>query len=132
MFKRLLVAPALAALLAVSVPAGAGELGIDVVFSDNDARIIRAWYRDHGGDHVGYHSPKAKGKKSLPPGIAKNLQRGKPLPPGIAKQALPSGLDELLGPPPRGYERLELAGKILLVEVATRVIHDVLEDLVLG
>lgn len=28
----------------------------------------------------------------LPPGIAKNVARGKPLPPGIAKRALPSGL----------------------------------------
>jgi hypothetical protein len=132
MFNRILIATALTALLSVSVPAPAGELGIGIVFSDNEAKIIRAWYRDHGGDHVGYHSSKAKGRKSLPPGIAKNLQRGKPLPPGIAKQALPSALDELLGPPPRGYERLELAGRILLVEVATRVIHDVLEDLVLG
>ena len=31
-----------------------------------------------------------------------------------------------------GYERVELAGRILLVEVATQVIRDVLEDLVLG
>ncbi len=30
--------------------------------------------------------------KPLPPGIAKNLQRGKPLPPGIAKRQLPAPL----------------------------------------
>ena len=130
MFKRLLIAPALAALLCVAAPVDASEVGIGIIFSDNEAKIIRAYYREHGGD-AGYYA-KGKGRKSLPPGIAKNLQRGKPLPPGIARQALPSGLDALLPPPPRGYERLELAGKILLVEIATQVIHDVLEDLVLG
>ena len=30
--------------------------------------------------------------KSLPPGIRKNLARGKPLPPGIAKQVAPNSL----------------------------------------
>ena len=68
----------------------------------------------------------------LPPGIAKNLQRGKPLPPGIAKQVLPSGLIAQLPPPPKGFERIEVAGKVLLVEIATQVIHDVLEDIILG
>ena len=32
------------------------------------------------------------GYSSLPPGIAKNLARGKPLPPGIAKKAVPAGM----------------------------------------
>ena len=30
--------------------------------------------------------------EALPPGIAKNVARGKPLPPGIAKKALPADL----------------------------------------
>jgi hypothetical protein len=30
--------------------------------------------------------------KRLPPGVARNLARGKPLPPGIAKRSLPSAL----------------------------------------
>ena len=34
----------------------------------------------------------------LPPGIAKNVARGKPLPPGIAKKALPADLVLTLGP----------------------------------
>ena len=80
---------------------------------------------------VGSNATRPAGK-GLPPGIAKNLRRGKPLPPGIAKQVLPSGLIHLLPPPPHGFERVVLAGKILLVEVATQVIHDVLEDVILG
>ena len=106
----------------------AGDAGVEIVFTDREAKIIRAWYQDHDAYRGG---AKVKGRKSLPPGIAKNLARGKSLPPGIAKQTLPSGLAEQLPPPPRGFERIEVAGKILLVEVATQVIHDVLTDLVL-
>ncbi|MDX1499784.1 MAG: anti-virulence regulator CigR family protein [Woeseiaceae bacterium] len=111
--------------------AAAGEAGIEVVFTDREAKLIRAWYQSHGSDH-GHAGRKHKGRKTLPPGIAKNLARGKPLPPGIAKQALPGGLLEILPPAPRGFERIEVAGKILLVEIATQVIHDVLEDVILG
>lgn len=43
------------------------------------------------------------GYDSLPPGIAKNLARGKPLPPGIAKKTVPA---DMLGQLPSypGYE----------------------------
>ena len=118
-------------MLACAAPVVSGEIGVQVVFTNGEASIIRAYYRDHGSHSIG----KKKGKKSgkgLPPGIAKNLQRGKPLPPGIAKQVLPQSLIDLLPRPPHGYERIILAGKILLVEVATQVIHDVLEDVILG
>ena len=37
-----------------------------------------------GGGYTGY--------KPLPPGIVKNLARGKPLPPGIAKRMVPGGM----------------------------------------
>jgi hypothetical protein len=112
-------------------PATAGEIGVQIGFSDGDISTIRAYYRDHSVAQQGNGKGK-KGAKGLPPGIAKNLQRGKPLPPGIAKQVLPTGLITLLPPAPRGFERIEIAGKILLVEIATQVIHDVLEDVILG
>ncbi len=108
-------------------PATAGELGVAVVFSDKDISIIGTWYKDHASSQ-GKRGKKAKG---LPPGIAKNLAHGKPLPPGIAKQYLPNGLRDLLPPPPRGYERIIVDGKVLLVEIATRVIHDILVDVIL-
>jgi len=126
-FSTILVA----IMLALSVPVIAGELGIQVGFSDGEISTIRAYYRDHSVAQQGNGKGK-KGAKGLPPGIAKNLQRGKPLPPGIAKQVLPTGLMALLPPAPHGFERIELAGKILLVEIATQVIHDVLEDVILG
>ncbi len=111
--------------------ATAGELGVSVVFTSNEISAIRAYYRDNTTNNSNKGNGKGKSGKSLPPGIAKNLQRGKSLPPGIAKQALPISLVDLLPPPAHGYERVEVDGKILLVEIATQVIHDVLEDLIL-
>ena len=67
----------------------------------------------------------------LPPGIAKNLARGKPLPPGIAKQYLPDHVLHRLPPLEAGYEYVVVAGKILLIEIATQVIHDILVDVLL-
>lgn len=130
---RILYYSIAAMILLLSTPVVSGEVGVQVVFSDGEASIIRAYYRDHASTGNGNGMGKGMGKagKSLPPGIAKNLQRGKPLPPGIAKQVLPNGLIHLLPPPPRGFERIVLAGKILLVEAATQVIHDVLEDVIL-
>ena len=72
-------------------------------------------------------SPEQK-QNALPPGIAKNLARGKPLPPGIAKKALPGDLSRRLPPVRDGYERIIVDGRVLLVEIATQVIHDILVD----
>jgi hypothetical protein len=61
---------------------------------------------------------------SLPPGIQKNLARGKPLPPGIAKK-----LDgRLLGKLPRydGYEWQQAGTDLILVAIATGIIYEVL------
>jgi Ni/Co efflux regulator RcnB len=113
----------------LSSPSRAGaEFSVGVVFSDDEISIIATWYRDHDTASQKRDSKKQKG---LPPGIAKNLGRGKPLPPGIAKKYLPDGLRHALPPPPKGYERIIIDGKVLLVEIATRVIHDILVDIVL-
>ncbi|MNJ60135.1 hypothetical protein D3C77_558480 [compost metagenome] len=61
---------------------------------------------------------------ALPPGIQKNLARGKPLPPGIAKK-----LDgRLLGQLPHydGYEWMQAGADLILVTVATGIIYEVL------
>ncbi|MCH7510675.1 MAG: hypothetical protein IIB68_12705 [Proteobacteria bacterium] len=99
------------------------------VFSEVERQIIAEYFHKHG--HSSAKKGKGKGKpRGLPPGIAKNLQRGKPLPPGIAKQHFPVGLIDLLPTAPRGFERIVVGGKIILVEVATQIIHDVLIDVV--
>jgi hypothetical protein len=128
MLKRIYPALLLAILLASSGQSAATELSVQVVFGHDEIAIIHGYYDNHNDQNK--HNK--KGKKSLPPGIARNLQRGKPLPPGIAKQALPSGLLDVLPAAPHGYERIVVGGKVLLVEIATQVIHDIIEDIVFG
>lgn len=131
MFNRIYAVVIAGLLISIASTAIAGEIGVSVVFSDGEISAIRAYYRDHDDYHGGKQGNKKHGGKSLPPGIAKNLQRGKPLPPGIAKQALPGGLINILPPVPRGFERVIIDGRMLLVEIATQVIHDVLEEAIL-
>jgi len=70
---------------------------------------------------------KGKGKKSgLPRGIAKKLARGGTLPPGHAKRYLPSELKTQLPTVPKGYERIESDGQVLLANIATGVISDII------
>ena len=73
-------------------------------------------------DNRGYWNPGA----SLPPGIQKNLARGKPLPPGIGKK-----LDSrLIGRLPHydGYEWQQAGADLLLVAIASGVIYEVLHN----
>ncbi len=101
-------------------------IGTEVAFSDEEIHIIRAHYKSQSGNkRKGYGNQK---QKRLPPGIAKNLARGKPLPPGIAKQSLPHDLLRALPPVRDGHELIIVAGKILLIEIATQVVRDVLSD----
>jgi Ni/Co efflux regulator RcnB len=68
------------------------------------------------------------GYKGLPPGIAKNLARGKPLPPGIAKKAVPSTIVQHLPTYP-DYEWTRCGTDLVLIQIATRVVADVLTDI---
>lgn len=108
-------------------PASAAGIDVDVRFSSSEASIIRDFFQN--ADSTGQRGK--KGRDRLPPGIEKNLARGKPLPPGIAKQALPNDLIRKLPPARDGYERVVVSGKVLLVEIATQVIHDILSDAIL-
>jgi hypothetical protein len=96
-----------------------------VSISAEQAAAIRAYY----GTAPGRGRGRAGG---LPPGIARNLARGKPLPPGIAKQYLPAELIVRLPRLGSGLEYVVVAGKLLLVEAATQVVREVLLDAVFG
>lgn len=76
-----------------------------------------------------YSGREPVGADVLPPGIRKRLARGKPLPPGIAKRFLPGHLRSRIEIP-KGYEIIEVGLDVLLVEVATNIVHDVLMDVV--
>jgi hypothetical protein len=80
--------------------------------TDLEIRIIRDYY-----------SAQSSKLKSLPPGIAKNLARGKPLPPGIAKTRVPDDLMDLL--PSRAESHWIVAGDVVLLVDAGDLIVDV-------
>ncbi len=142
---------ALAPLLPATAAADAvGDAVGDVahaVFTAGERELIRDYYRRHPaaadadstddvpdprhGKHNKRHGPPGHKNKGLPPGIAMKLERGGTLPPGIAKRNLPADLERRLPPVPAGYERQFVDGKVVLVNVATQVISDVISD-VLG
>ena len=67
------------------------------------------------------------GYGSLPPGVRKNLARGKPLPTGIAKKMVPGPMLARLPVYP-GYEWRVAGSDLILVAVATAIVADVLLD----
>lgn len=76
---------------------------------------------------IGFFSEHKQSVESLPPGIAKNVARGKPLPPGIAKRQLPDALLRQL-PEREGLEVAIVGEKVVLLEVGGLVV-DVLEEI---
>jgi hypothetical protein len=79
------------------------------------------------GDYVDSHRSAFAGAEALPPGIAKKVARGGALPPGIAKKMPPGGLLARL-PARSGQEWRVVGTDLLIVEIATNVIVDVLKD----
>ncbi|QDZ39145.1 RcnB family protein [Euhalothece natronophila Z-M001] len=84
-----------------------------------DKREIRDFVERR--DYTGY--------SSLPPGIRRNLARGKPIPPGIAKQRrVPTRLQERL-PDYSGYEWRIYGNDLVLVATANGIIAEVLSGI---
>ena len=69
----------------------------------------------------------ATGYKELPPGIRKNLARGKPMPPGIQKTRMPGGMIDQL-PKRKGYDWQVAGTDLLLVQAGSNIVSDVLKD----
>ena len=95
------------------------EFTAEISFSLGDRSQIQAHYTSNPNP----------GREALPPGIRKNLARGKRMPPGIAKRFPPDALRSSLSIPPQ-YHVIEVGWDVFLVEVATGVIHDVLMDVI--
>jgi Ni/Co efflux regulator RcnB len=67
------------------------------------------------------------GYKPLPPGIRKNMARGKPIPPGLAYNRLPANYLATL-PHYNGYEWRGYGSDLVLVATSTAIIADILID----
>ena len=116
----------------------------EAVFSEVERKLILDYYQSKYGlvdhkQHEDYryddarsgkkHKKSSKNRgnpKGLPPGIAKKLERGGEMPPGIAKKLLPDDLESRLPPVRNGYERAEIDGEIVLIDIASQQIADVI------
>lgn len=85
---------------------------------DINDQLVRSIFRDNH-QYVDSHD-------SLPPGIRKNLARGKPLPPGIAKQIDPRLSRQL--PHYDGYDWRQAGEDAILVSVTTGIIEAIIND----
>lgn len=89
----------------------------DLVYAGISAALARDYAQSYG----------LRGYSELPPGIRKNLARGKPLPPGIAKKIVSSSLLSRL-PRHDGYEWRIAGTDLVLISIATAVVADILYD----
>ena len=71
-------------------------------------------------------------RNSLPPGLARQVERNGFLPPGLAKRGLPAGVNKLLPRAAPGTERVIMGNDVVLVEKATNHVLDVLRDVLTG
>ena len=68
------------------------------------------------------------GRDQLPPGLQMHIERNGTLPPGLEKRDLPSDLTGLLPQVQRGTRRVIVGRDIVLMDIATNVVIDVLAD----
>ena len=85
-----------------------------LIFSDLDKWLIHSYFRSNYGN-----LPPALAKRGgdLPSGLEKHLHRDETLPPGLQKriEPLPAELDRQLPRLPRGYSRVFLSGRVLVL-----------------
>jgi hypothetical protein len=89
----------------------------NAIFNKADHDTFRNYFRSHKIT-----------AQALPPGIAKNLGRGKPLPPGIAKRDLPNDLVQKLGSRAQPGVSYAIAGD-RVVAMKSGLVIDVIEGL---
>lgn len=110
------------------------------IFSALERRAIAEYYgsgpaddRDDGGHGKGHGK---HGQDGLPPGLAKKaslppgLAKKRELPPGLAKRDLPPDLLMRLPEPRPGQRRIIVDNNVLLVDIATGIVLDILQDVV--
>ena len=69
-------------------------------------------------------------RKSLPPGLQKQLERNGTLPPGLAKRNLPSELETQLPPAQEGTERVIAGSDVVLIHQTTGIVLDIIKDII--
>jgi hypothetical protein len=97
-----------------------------VYFSDRDEDVIRGYFRSDRDRHLPPGLAKRNG--DLPPGLEKQLRRNGTLPPGLQRRVepFPYDLDRRLEPLPRGYSRVILSGRAMILREDDSAIIDMI------
>lgn len=98
---------------------------VRVVFSERDRVLIRDYYR---GAYRGLPPGLAK-KGKLPPGHAYRLRRNEGVPRGVTWERLPIEVERRLSPLPAGYARVVIGNDAAILNVQTRVVVDLIDNL---
>ena len=110
----------------------------EIVFSEIERRLVRDYYRGgalrapDAAARIKAAKPKQGpgGNRRAPPGLARQLQSRGTLPPGLAKRDLPADLASRLPFPWPGTQRVIVDNDVLLIQQATGLILDILEDVI--
>ncbi|MGH8738242.1 MAG: hypothetical protein ACREU5_11225 [Burkholderiales bacterium] len=121
---------------------------VELRFDERQREMARAYYRGHRDrdhdrdydrdrdrdrdDDRDRNCPPGLANKHdgcIPPGQAKHWRRGEPLARGVVVQTVPRELEVRIGPAPRGYRYVDVAGDILMIAVATGMVVDAIDDL---
>ena len=94
-----------------------------------DKDKVKSKGKSKGGKGGGLPPGLAK-KDTLPPGLARQLERNGSLPPGLAKRDLPTDLEARLPRAEAGRKRVIVENDVVLIEQATSRILDILKDVV--
>lgn len=98
-------------------------------FDDRDREIVTNYYASHGS---GLPPGLAKRGGNLPPGLEKHLERNGTLPPGLQKklQPCPVALERQLPPLEPGYGRGVIGAHLVIYNLSTNVVVDIMKDVV--
>lgn len=101
------------------------DMDLRIVFTDSDRRILRDYYR------VDYRAlpPGLAKQGKVPPGHAHRIRVRQPLPPDVDWRYLPYNLERQLSRLPDGYVRVIVGGSVAIMNVRTRIIVDLIEDI---
>ena len=103
---------------------------VRVIVPDRDRTSVQTYYRT---EFVAGRCPPGLAKKGngcQPPGQANKLWAvGQALPPVVIYEPLPPVLVQQLAPVPMGYEYVRVDNDVLLMEIASRMVADVIDDL---
>jgi hypothetical protein len=97
---------------------GGSDVVLSFSFGGNERIYVQDYYR--------HNLPPGLAKQGkVPPGHAKRMARGMGWPPGVAYEPLPLSLQRRLNPLPRGYARFIVGEDVVIVDMDSRLIVDV-------